>query len=175
MVTAELVMGALQRNWDMVDAALADLEDANWTRRPTDQSNSVAWILWHMNRVMDTFIYTRLQGKLPLWTTDGWHQKFGMGDDPEDRGAGWSIDRVVAWEAPSREVMLGYYEVVKSVAGAHLSSLTPTNLEERRVIPPVAEPRSVADAVGQVIWDNVAHGGQIAYLRGFYQGMGWHR
>jgi hypothetical protein len=72
-------------------------------------------------------------------------------------------------------VMLGYYEVVKSAAGGHLSSLTPTNLEERRVIPPVAEPRSVADAVGQVIWDNVAHGGQIAYLRGFYQGMGWHR
>jgi hypothetical protein len=26
-----------------------------------------------------------------------------------------------------------------------------------------------------VMWDNLAHGGQIAYLRGLFLGMGWHR
>jgi hypothetical protein len=29
--------------------------------------------------------------------------------------------------------------------------------------------------LGQFTWDNVAHGGQIAYLRGLFIGMGWHR
>ena len=43
------------------------------------------------------------------------------------------------------------------------------------VAPPVPEPRSVDTLLGQMVWDNVAHGGQIAYLRGFYQGMGWNR
>ncbi|MCH7571030.1 MAG: hypothetical protein IH919_10780 [Deltaproteobacteria bacterium] len=43
------------------------------------------------------------------------------------------------------------------------------------VIPPVVEPRSWASALGQMTWDNIAHGGQIAYLRGLFIGMGWHR
>ena len=44
----------------------------------------------------------------------------------------------------------------------------------RRVIPPAPEPRTMAAALGQMTWDNVAHGGQIAYLRGLFQGMGWY-
>ncbi|MAF37304.1 MAG: hypothetical protein CL696_00210 [Chloroflexi bacterium] len=27
--------------------------------------------------------------------------------------------------------------------------------------------------LGVLVWDNCAHGGQIAYLRGYYEGMGW--
>jgi hypothetical protein len=38
----------------------------------------------------------------------------------------------------------------------------------------VPEPRTVAAALGQMTWDNVAHGGQIAYLRGLFQGIGWY-
>jgi hypothetical protein len=53
--------------------------------------------------------------------------------------------------------------------------VTGAELADIRVIPPVPEPRTVADALGQMVWDAVAHGGQIAYLRGFYRGMGWHR
>lgn len=175
MAATESIISSLQSNWDMVDSALADLDDANLARRPSDQCNSVAWILWHMSRVLDTFIHTRIQDLPQLWIRDGWHQKYGMGGDPEDRGVGWTTQQVAAWRAPNRELMLGYYQAVKVDAQDYLSSLTKDDLERRMVIPPVPEPRSVADAVGQVIWDNVAHGGQIAYLRGFYQGMGWYR
>ena len=62
MAAAEGLLYALERNWDMVDAALADLDQANLARIPADQCNSVAWILWHMDRVVDTFIHTRLKG-----------------------------------------------------------------------------------------------------------------
>ena len=170
----EAIMAALERNWEMVDAAQAGLDDATLARRPTDQCNSIAWILWHMSRVADTFIHTRLQSKPQLWVQDGWHPKFGMSSDPEDRGVGWTAQQVASWLAPSREVQLGYYEAVKGGTRVYLSSLTYTDLEKRRVIPPVAEPRTVAAALGQMTWDNIAHGGQIAYLRGFYRGMGWH-
>jgi hypothetical protein len=56
-----------------------------------------------------------------------------------------------------------------------MSSLTYADLEKQKLIPPVTEPRTVAAALGQMTWDAVAHGGQIAYLRGLYKGMGWHR
>jgi hypothetical protein len=63
---------------------------------------------------------------------------------------------------------------VKNAARAYLSTLSYADLEEQRVIPPVAAPRSVAAALGQVTWDNVAHGGQIAYIRGLFDGRGWY-
>ena len=43
------------------------------------------------------------------------------------------------------------------------------------MLPPRSEPRPVWAALGQVTWDNISHGGQIAYLRGLFIGMGWHR
>ena len=42
------------------------------------------------------------------------------------------------------------------------------------MIPPVPELRTVAAALGQMTWDNVSHGGQIAYIRGLLTGMGWY-
>lgn len=176
MVTATAtIMAALERNWTMVDAALEGLDDATLARRPIEQCNSVAWVLWHMNRVVDTFIHTRFESKPQLWITDGWHKKFGMSDNPEDRGVGWTAAQVAAWQVPSREVLLGYYTAVKNSAREYFPVLTSADLDRQIVATPVPHPRPLAEVLGQMTWDNIAHGGQIAYLRGFYQGMGWHR
>ena len=71
--------------------------------------------------------------------------------------------------------MLGYYEAVKADARAYISSRTDRDMDVSKVIPPSSEPRTIAAALGQMTWDNVAHGGQIAYLRGLFLGMGWYR
>ena len=176
MVTATAtIMAALERNWTMVDAALEGLDEATLARRPMDQCNSMAWVLWHMNRVVDTFIHTRFQSKPQLWVQDGWHQKFGMSADPEDRGVGWTAAQVAAWQAPARGVQIGYYQAVKTATRDFLVTATPAELEKQLIFPPVSGPRPAGLALGQVTWDAIAHGGQIAYLRGFYRGMGWHR
>ena len=104
MLPAEAIISSLERNWAMVDAGLEGLDDASLSRRPTDQCNSIAWILWHMNRVVDTFTHTRLRSMPQLWVKEGWHKRHGMGDDPEDRGVGWSAEQVATWVVPSREV-----------------------------------------------------------------------
>lgn len=175
MAAAEGLLYALERNWDMVDAALADLDEAALARIPADQCNPAAWILWHMDRVVDTFIHTRLRSSPQLWITGGWHEKHGMPADPEDRGVGWTAEQVASWTPPPRHVQLGYYEAIKNAAREYMSSLSPADMARTQVIPPVPEPRSVEQGLGQMTWDNIAHGGQIAYLRGLYLGMGWHR
>ena len=71
-----------------------------------------------------------------------------------------------------KDVQVGYSEAIKQATRAYLTTLSDADLEVRRIIPPVPEPRTVAAALGQMTWDNVAHGGQIAYLRGLFQGMG---
>jgi hypothetical protein len=175
MAANEGLLVAHTRNWEMIDAALVSLDDSLMSRQPAEHCNSVAWILWHMSRVVDTFIHTRLCEAPQLWTQDGWHQKFGMNADPEDRGVGWTAQQVSAWKVPAKEVQLGYYQAVKAAAQSYISSRSDAELAVMKVIPPTPEPRSVAAALGQMTWDAVAHGGQIAYLRGLYQGMGWHR
>ena len=175
MSATDSVVSTLQRNWDMVDAALDGLDHATIAHTPAQQCNSIAWILWHMSRVVDTFVNTRFRSEPQIWIADGWHQRFGMDDDPEDRGVGWTAERVASWQPPDRSVLIGYYQAVRAAANGYLSSVADAELQEMKVISPVPEPRTVANALGQMVWDAVAHGGQIAYLRGFYRGMGWHR
>ena len=171
----ESISTPLERNWEMIDSALEGLDDATLSLRPSEQCNSIAWILWHMSRVIDTVINTRLLETTQLWVGDRWHIRYRMPEDPEDRGVGWTAAQVAAWSPPERDVQLGYYGAVKAALMGFLSSVTPAQLEKKLVFPPVAEPRSGAAALGQMTWDAVAHGGQIAYLRGLHRGMGWHR
>ena len=91
-----------------------------------------------------------------------------MGHSPED---------LTAWQAPSLQAQMGYFEAVKADAREYIPSLSTEDLERRVTFAPPAETRdhSVATALGQLVWDNAAHGDQIAYLRGVYTGMGWHR
>ena len=159
----------------MVDSAMEGLDEATLARRPNNHSNSIAWTLWHMNRVVDNFIHVRFQEKDLLWISEGWFQKYGMERTEDDRGVGWTAQQVAEWAPPSREVQLGYYEAVKGICRDYLGSVKQADLERQIVAPPVAEPRPIAALVGQMTWDNIAHGGQIAYLRGFFRGMGWHR
>ena len=175
MSAADAVMWALDRNWNMVDAAVAGLGAETVNRQPAEQCNSIAWILWHMNRVIDTFINQRLQGRPPFWISQGWHEKFGMAENV--RGMGWQPEELAEWASPPLEVILGYQAAVRQAAREYIDSLTVADLERKVTFPPEAETQdhSIATALGQLVWDNVAHGGQIAYLRGLFQGMGWHR
>ena len=169
------VVLAMERNWDMIDGALEGLDDAAMGRQPTDQCNSVAWILWHLSRVTDMFVHTRFRDMPQAWLSEGWHEKFGMPADGDDRGVGWSAAQVAQWQPPAKNVQLAYYEAMKNHTRDFLANITPEQLERKIVMGTVPEPRTVATLMGQMVWDTVAHGGQIAYLRGFFQGMGWFR
>ncbi len=166
---------ALQRNWDMVSGAVDGLEATALSQRPNDQSNSMAWLIWHMTRVADRFIHPRLQEKPQLWTDGGWAAKFGMANDPDEFGIGWNSDQVGSWKAPSADVLMGYYEAVNAAATEYIGSLDTADLERQISTPNPPGTQSVGEALGILVWDNIVHGGQVAYLRGYYQGMGWFR
>jgi hypothetical protein len=72
-------------------------------------------------------------------------------------------------------VQLGYYEAIKSATLEYLGSVSEEDAAREIVFPPSPEPRTIASAIAQMTWDNVAHGGQIAYIRGYLKGTGWHR
>jgi hypothetical protein len=62
----ESIRAALQPNWEMIDSALERLDDTTLRLRLSEECNSIAWILWHMSRVVDAFINTRILKKTRL-------------------------------------------------------------------------------------------------------------
>ena len=171
----DTIVTCLGRNWAMVESALESMDEEILARAPAADCNSPAWILWHMNRVMDSFVHTRVQNTEQLWVDDGWAGRFGMAPDAEDRGVGWTSEQVAAWTPPARDIQVGYYHAIKSSIQQYLEGSDEGELAREIVWQPVAEPRPIAACFGQVMWDYLSHGGQIAYLRGLYLGMGWHR
>jgi hypothetical protein len=173
MSATETTLSALERNWQMVNSALAGMDEAIMSSRPNDQSNSISWLLWHMSRVADRFIHTRLMDAPQLWIADGWHEKFGMPADPHDFGMGWSLAQVAAWQSPGKDVLVAYFEAVNSATRDYLQPLSASEMERQIPFPAPPNLLSIGDALGILVWDNIVHGGQVAYLRGYYLGMGW--
>lgn len=172
MSATETAITALERNWGMVDKALEDVDDAMLGDRPNDESNSMGWLLFHMNRIVDRFVHTWCQDAPQLWIKDGWNQKFGLDDDPNNTGQGWTKEQVAAWQLPAKESVIGYYAAVKAAALEYIGSLSDSEFERQLEIPP-RPPASIGTFLGVLVFDNCVHGGQIAYLRGYYKGMGW--
>ncbi len=168
-------LSALNRNWNMVKSAVSDVDEATMAIRPNHDSNSMSWLVWHMSRVTDRFIHFRLADKPQLWSVDGWHAKFNMPDEPNDMGMGWSNDQAAAWQSPSKDVLMEYFDMSNEAAAAYIGSLSDADLAREIEWNQPTQTMVVDDALGILVWDNIVHGGQVAYLRGYHQGMGWHR
>ena len=175
MSNTQTTVSALARNWEMVASAVAEVDETTMTDRPNEDSNSMSWLIWHMTRVADRFIHFRLMDKPQIWTVDAWHEKFNMAADPHDFGMGWSNEQAAAWQAPPKDVVMEYFNTVNSAVSAYLLPLSDADLaREINWTAPIAT-LSVGEALGILVWDNIVHGGQVAYLRGYYRGTGWHR
>ena len=171
MSATDTAMSALERNWGMVDKALEDVDDAMLGGQLNDQSNSMGWLLWHMSRIVDRFVHTWCQDAPQLWVKDGWYDRFGLDDDLNNTGQGWTKEQVAAWQLPAKNLLVDYYGAVKAAAREHIQSLSASDLERQITIPP--RPTASIGSFLVLVFDNCVHGGQIAYLRGYYKGMGW--
>ena len=168
-------IAALERNWQMVISAVSDVDEETMAIRPNEDSNSMSWLIWHMSRVTDRFIHFRLTDKPQIWTVEAWYEKFNMPDEPNDMGMGWTNEQAAAWQAPSKDILMGYFDKANAAAASYLSSLSDEELgREIDWTAPVSK-MVIGDALGILVWDNIVHGGQVAYLRGYFRGMGWHR
>ena len=175
MAENQAALSALERHWDMVTLAVEEVDETTMVARPNDDSNSMSWLIWHMTRVADRFIHFRLTDKPQLWTADVWHDKFNMPDDPQEFGLGWSNERVAAWKSPTKAVVMAYFHAVNYVVIEYFNLLTERELTRVIPFPALPDTMTVGEALGNLVWDNISHGGQVAYLRGYYRGIGWHR
>lgn len=133
--------------------------------RPDPDANSVAWLIWHLTRVMDDHV-CEIAGREQVWIADGWAERFGLPFPVSETGYGHSSERVGQVRA-SADLLGGYHDAVQEACTAYLESFDPTELDriiDTRWDPPV----SVGVRLVSVISDCLQHVGQAAYVKGMF-------
>ncbi len=131
--------------------------------RPAGESNTIAWLVWHLTRIQDRIVAS-LSNQDELWVTQGWHDKFGRPADSNDNGMRHDDQQVLSIQPESPELLWNYYNAVSSNAARVLATFSPADLD--KPVDPANPETRVGDRLRICVLDNVSHAGQAAYLRG---------
>jgi hypothetical protein len=161
--TALLVDG-FERVRGTVHDALEGISTDELNARPDKDSNSVAWLIWHLTRIQDDHV-ADLADLEQVWHARGYREKFDLPLPGRSTGFGHSPSEVAAVRVESPDLLLGYFDAVHDQTVRHVRGLDAASLDE--VVdegwqPPVT--RGVR--LVSVLCDDLQHGGQAAYLRG---------
>ena len=163
----EGVLRTLERTLD----GLAE-DDLNW--QPSPDCNSIGWLAWHLTRVQDGLIAS-LMGEEQLWIKDGWHAKFGRPADARDSGSGHTPQDLVEFKSPDAATLLDYHRAVLERSRRYFPTLSEADLDKEVSGLPFQPPPKVGMMINLVLSDGLQHVGQVAYIRGLRQGMGWQK
>jgi len=166
MRSTDVLTDAFDRIRDAVHPAVNGLSQEELTFRPDDESNPIAWLVWHLTRIQDDHV-SGLAGIPQAWTTGGWADRFALQFAVSDTGYGHDADAVSAVVADAA-LLLGYFEDVHAATVAYLATIDDAALErvvDRNWDPPV----TVGVRLVSVIADDLQHVGQAAYVRGVVQ------
>ncbi len=144
------------------------ITDEQFYYQPTDDSNSIAWLVWHLSRWRDR-MSAIVSGQTEVWISEGWSHRFGILE--ERTGLGDTPEQVTDFR-PGRDLVLSYADAAHRAIVDRVLKLTANQLEEQ-VKGLAGEPRPAWRVLAGVIGDSTEHVGQINYLRGMTSGLGW--
>jgi hypothetical protein len=164
MNSAALLADAFGRIEQLVTHVVGGLTPQQLAYRPTDQANSIAWLVWHLTRVQDDH-FSEVAGTEQVWLSGGWAQRFGLPLDPADTGYGHRPDEVAVVTVKTGDQLIGYHDAVYERTVGYVRDLTDADLDtvvDESWDPPV----TLGVRLVSVIGDDFEHAGQAAYLRG---------
>ncbi len=138
------------------------------TASPRPGANTIAWLVWHIARVQDSY-FAEYRGEDQLWVTGDWAPRFGLAPDPADNGYGHTAEQVAAVRPEDAGVLVAYLDAVDDRARAYLGGLTADELD--RVVDTAWDPPvTLGVRLVSIADDGLQHAGQAAYVRGLLFG-----
>lgn len=164
----EILRDAFTRLIEHVDDLTDDLTDAVSLFRPTPDSNSICWLIWHSARIQDAQV-ADIAGIEQVWLRRGWVERFAL-DLPRDaHGYGHTAEEVAKVRATA-ELLAGYYHSVHKMTLEYIAGVTAEELA-RVVDENWSPPVTASVRLVSVVDDCAQHLGQAAYLRGLAGGL----
>ena len=162
--------GAFTRSVSTFKQATTGISDDDVYHQPTPDTNSIAWLAWHLSRRKDYYT-AKLTLEPQVWVSEGWAAKFGMTD--EETGLGHTPEQVAAFR-PALALLAGYVEAAQKSAADRLARLTPALLDQDVELDANRGIRPASHVFNPMISDCLQHTGQIAFVRGLITGRGWY-
>ena len=165
----DLLSDAVHRIGETVHHAARGLGEDDLAYRPVGKgpetaANSIAWLLWHSARVMDSQLAT-MAGQEEVWDSNGWAAKFDLPlEDRDSTGYGHSSQEVAMVRA-SESLLTGYYDAVQRRMLSYLGNLKEADYDEI-ADPSYDPPVTRAVRLVSIINDCTQHVGQATYVRG---------
>ncbi|MFE0329696.1 DUF664 domain-containing protein [Streptomyces sp. NPDC058960] len=167
MHAKDILIDGYGRIREEVHAAVDGLDPDDLNARPTADTNSVAWLVWHLTRVQDDHVADAFDLD-QVWLSQGWEKRFGLDLPRHDTGYGHSPAKVAKVRVDTGDLLTGYYDAVHEQTVQALRGLAAKDLErivDERWDPPV----SLGVRLVSVLSDDLQHAGQAAYVRGLLQ------
>ena len=167
MTPAELLTDAFERIAQGGAQVVEGLDDAALTRRPGEEANTIAWLVWHLTRVQDDHV-AEVAALEQVWTAQGFVDRFGLPFDAADTGYGHSHEEVAAVRASAAD-LVAYLRATHEQTAGFLAGLSDSDLDrivDERWDPPV----SLGARLVSVLGDDWQHLGQAGYARGLLTG-----
>ncbi|MFH8801909.1 DUF664 domain-containing protein [Streptomyces sp. NPDC017936] len=167
MHAKDILIDGYGRIREEVHAAVEGLDPDDLNARPTAETNSVAWLVWHLTRVQDDH-FADAFGLEQVWLSQDWEKRFGLNLPRHDTGYGHNAAEVAEVRVAEAGLLTGYYDAVHAQSLRALRGLTPADLErvvDERWDPPV----TLGVRLVSVLSDDLQHAGQAAYVRGLLQ------
>lgn len=163
----EAVRSGLEEYFDQLKRAIEGLtpEELRW--QATVHTNHIAWLVWHIARVEDSWVNRYLRGAAQVWTAEGWADRFRM--DPESNGFGQTIEEVRAMPELSLLDLEAYLDAVRAVTLQYLEQATDADLS-RTYHHPRQGDLTGTWIMGHILVEESQHVGQVALLRGMMRG-----
>ena len=162
------IVDRLEASYLWIERLGDSITDEQFYYQPTSDSNSIAWLVWHLSRWRDR-TSAIVSGETQIWITEGWSERFGISE--ERTGLGDTADQVAGFRT-ERDLVLSYADAAHRTIVDRVFRLTAEQLEEPVEGLP-GEPRPGWKVLAGVIGDSTEHVGQINYLRGMTSGLGW--
>ena len=167
MTSVDLLTDAFSRVHGVVHQAVDNLTPDELAFRVNGNTNSIAWLVWHLSRVTDDHV-SEAASKEQVWIGNGWAEKFALPFPPDATGYGFGGDDVAAVKVKSGEILIGYFDEVIEEATRfvkHLSGDDFARVVDDSWTPPV----TLAVRLISVISDDLQHAGQAMFIRGIVE------
>lgn len=163
MQTVAMLVDALNRAEERFLETIAQMNVEQLNTMPADLIKSVTCLTWHTAKMIDQQL-SELAGKEPLYTSQGWVQKFDL-DLPLDT-QDWIHTPAEARkvQVKDKKLLVDYFQAAVAFGRDYLSKLDLTTLDEiidESWDPPVTR----AVRIISTLDDASMHSGQAVYTR----------
>ena len=159
----------LNEAFEKLNKTLDGLSKDELIWRPTLESNTIDWMVWHMARVEDNWVNGQLRKSETIWDRDSWAKRIGV-EEPSN-GFGQSAEDIRAMPSFDVPLVMEYYKVVREETRAYFVNEMEESDLSKKITHPRYDPVTYAWVLGHLLCEEAEHLGQIEYLRGMMRGL----